>query len=289
MTLHSLENLQPTVNFASRATTSDDMDWDYRVIPDHQLFCVVSGYAELTVAGRTHAIRPGECVHYGPECPHRLIAAARTDYFSVHFHWTVSSPAPVHPAHRIRYPGPEELAGSPDNPLVEVPGHGVTAVPTHMSLTGLEPLLTRIVQEYELELPGYSVAMRGLLTQALTLLVRQLSDVRPAPGTGGRIEPAIAAMREEPGRNWAVSELAALCGYHPIHFAKLFKEEIGLLPKQYVIAERVKQAKRALLRGEKAEALAERLGFTSVHYFSHQFKKHTGLTPTEFRMQGKRQ
>jgi len=287
MTIQKLEDLQPTVNFASRAVTPGDMDWEIRAIPDCQLFYVVSGYAELTVGGRTYTIRPGECVYYGPECPHRLFAAGKTDYYSVHFHWAIPSSEPVHPAHRIRHLGPEELIGRTNNPRIEVPGRGVTAIPTHMSVSGLEPLLTKIVKEYELELPGYSVALRGLMTQTLTVLIRQLSEDRIFLGASGRIEPAITAMQEQPGRNWAVAELAALCGYHPIHFAKLFKEEIGLLPKQYVIGERIKQAKRALLHGEKLESLADRLGFTSIHYFSHQFKKHTGLTPTEFRMQGK--
>ncbi|OXS61825.1 hypothetical protein B1A99_04245 [Cohnella sp. CIP 111063] len=286
MTIRSLDELMPTVNFASRATTSADSKWGRRIIPDSQLFYVVSGYAELSVGGKTYEVRNGECVHYGPECPHELFAAERTDYYSIHFHWRHESTAPVHPGLSIRYASEEDPDGQPIQPAPDIPPYGPSALPTHFTVSGLEPILTRIVKEYELEQPGYGAALRGLMTQALTHVFRQLLNVRAASTAGGKIEPAIAAMQEQPGRNWTVAELAALCGYHPIHFSKLFKEEIGLLPKQYVIGERVKQAKRALLQGEKIESLAERLGFTSIHYFSHQFKKLTGLTPTEFRMQG---
>lgn len=288
MTIRSLDELMPTVNFAGRATTSADSTWGRRVIPDSQLFYVVSGSAELIIGGKTYGIRSGECVHYGPECPHELFAAEGTDYYSIHFHWRHESTAPVHPGLSIRAAGREESAGRPLHPAPDIPPYGPTALPTHFTVTGLEPVLTKIVKEYELEQPGYGAALRGLMTQTVTDIFRQLLNVRAASSvSGGKIEPAIAAMREEPGRNWTVTELAAMCGYHPIHFSKLFKEEIGLLPKQYVIGERIKQAKRALLQGEKIEVLAERLGFTSIHYFSHRFKKLTGLTPTEFRMQGK--
>ncbi|XID92686.1 helix-turn-helix domain-containing protein [Paenibacillaceae bacterium WGS1546] len=288
MTIRSLDELAPTVNFASRATTSADTKWGRRVIPDSQLFYVVSGYAELSIGGKTYGIRGGECALYGPECPHELFAAERTDYYSIHFHWRHESTAPVHPGLSIRAAGREEPDLRPVRPAPDIPPYGPSPLPTLLTVFGLEPIMTKIVKEYELEQPGYGAALRGLMTQALTHVFRQLLNVRAASSdAGNKIEPAIAAMQEEPGRNWTVAELAAMCGYHPIHFSKLFKEEIGLLPKQYVIGERIKQAKRALLHGEKIDSLAERLGFTSIHYFSHQFKKLTGLTPTEFRMQGK--
>ncbi len=288
MTIRSLDELMPTVNFASRATATAASKWGRRIIPDNQLFYVVSGYAELSVGGKTYGIRNGECVHFGPECPHELYATERTDYYSIHFHWRHESTAPVHPGLSIRYAGQDEPCGQPAVPSPSIPPYGSVAFPSHFTVSGLEPVLTKIVKEYELEQPGYGTALRGLMTQAVTHIFRQLLDLRSASSTAlNKIEPAIAAMQLEPGRNWTVAELATMCGYHPIHFSKLFKEEFGLLPKQYIIGERIKQAKRALLHGEKIDSLAERLGFTSIHYFSHQFKKFTGLTPTEFRMQGK--
>jgi AraC-like DNA-binding protein len=287
MSIGKLDDLMPTVNFASRATTQVAMDWGVRVIPDCQLVYVVSGQAELTVGQSRYIVRGGECVYYGPECPHRLSAEGMTDYFSLHFEWRQTSSLPIHPAHRIRYLGPDGLDGESRNPVLDIPPFGDVALPTRFSVSGLEPILTRIVKEYELEQPGYSTTLRGLMIQALSLVFRQLLDKGTMRKTLGRIDPAIQAMQEHPGKNWAVSELAAMCGYHPIHFAKLFKEEIGLLPKHYIIGERIKRAKRALLQGEKVEVISEKLGFTSIHYFSHQFKRLTGLTPTEFRMHGR--
>ncbi|RKP53025.1 AraC family transcriptional regulator [Cohnella endophytica] len=288
MTTSSLDDLMPTVNFANRATTQTDTDWGARIIPDCQLVYVVSGQAELFIGGKSYTIRTGECVYYGPECPHALSAPIGTDYYSVHFEWRKETAIPVHPGHHILYADDAELSSATlsQTSIVIVP-YGEVTFPTHMTVSGLEPILAKIVKEYEFERPGYGLALRGLMMQAIVHILRQLLDIGKPPVTRGRIEPAIVAMHDEPGRNWAVSELAALCGYHPIHFAKLFKEELGLLPKHYIIGERIKLAKRALLNGEKIEALSERLGFTSLHYFSHQFKRVTGLTPSEFRMLGR--
>lgn len=286
MPMRTLDDLMPTVNFASRAKTQGDTDWGVRIIPDCQFLYVVSGHARLFVGQRQYLIHAGECAYFDSESPHWLFAEGLTDYFSVHFDWHQASSVPVHPAHRIQLADREALIGEPINPVLELPPYGEVTLPTLFTVSGLERILTRIVIEYELEQPGFALTLRGLLMQLLSLIFRQLLDKGARLQASSRIEPAIQAMQEHPGKNWAVSELASLCGYHPIHFAKLFKEEIGLLPKQYIIAERIKGAKRALLHGGKLETISEELGFTSIHYFSHQFKRLTGLTPTEFRMYG---
>lgn len=287
MIVRTLDDLLPTVNFASRSSALPGTDWGIRIIPDCQLVYVVSGHAELIIGQDTYSIGAGECVYYDNGCPHRLYTIGLTDYYSIHFSWQQASAMPVHPGHRIQYLEKQALVGQPSSPKFVIPPYGEVALPTKMTVSGLESTLTKIVKEYELELPGYTVTMRAWMLQALSLIFRQLLDMRTAQRTYGRIDPAIQAMQDQPDRNWAVSELAAMCGYHPIHFAKLFKEEIGLLPKNYIIGERIKLAKRALLQGEKIESLSERLGFTSIHYFSHQFKQVTGLTPTEYRMNGR--
>jgi len=53
-----------------------------------------------------------------------------------------------------------------------------------------------------------------------------------------------------------------------------------------MISEKMKRAKRLLLGGDSIEAVAGKLNYNSIHYFSHQFKKETGLNPSEYRQQG---
>jgi AraC-like DNA-binding protein len=153
------------------------------------------------------------------------------------------------------------------------------------SIAELEPLFSRIVKEYQLEQPGYAFVLRALLIELIAVLVRYVLN-RSAARKASRIESALQTMLIHPEYQWTVEQLAGLCGYHPIHFTKLFKEEMGRTPKHYLISERMKRAKQMLLEGQTLGDIAEQLKYTSIHYFSHQFKKETGLTPSEFRQQG---
>ncbi|NIK75283.1 AraC-like DNA-binding protein [Paenibacillus castaneae] len=286
MTLIELEHISPTVNFAVRQTAEAGENWGIRVIPDCQILNVISGQAELYMDKRVYTIRDGECIYYGPECQTYLSVSEKTEFFSIHFDWQNPSPKPVHPGHGIQFTSNWPPIGAPNNPMLVSGPSDKLLMPTLFDVPGLEPIWTRMVKEYKGEQPGYALALRALMMQAITHIFRQLQHRNSNSHTKGRIDSAIQAIQGQPGRNWLVTELAALCGYHPIHFSKLFKEELGLTPKHFMIKERIKWAKQALLLGEKMESISLRLGFRSIHYFSHQFKEVTGLTPSQYRMQG---
>ncbi len=64
----------------------------------------------------------------------------------------------------------------------------------------------------------------------------------------------------------------------------LFRSEYGNGAIAYIIDKKLEIAKR-LLREEDLDVTetAERLGFSSVHYFSRLFKQKTGISPTEWK------
>jgi len=286
MSIIELEKICPTVNFAVRQTAEEGENWGIRVIPDCQIMNVITGSAELYINNETYTIRAGECVYYGPDCQTYLKTTEKTDFYSIHFNWQQSSPEPVHPGLGIRFFNSWPPTGDPNNPVLVSGTATELLMPTLFEVPGLEPIWTRMVKEYKGEQPGYSMALRALMMQAITVMYRHMLEGSLVANPNRKIEAAILAMQMQPDYNWTVAELAALCGYHPIHFSKLFKEEAGLTPKHFIIRERVKRAKQALLLGEKMESLSVRLGFKSIHYFSHQFKEVTGLTPSQYRMHG---
>jgi AraC-like DNA-binding protein len=277
--------MTPTVNFASRASTEYESVWGPRLIPDFQFVYIVSGRAVLSIGNERLQAEAGQFLFYGPDVPHRLIAEALTHYFSLHFQWDGHPPYPVHPAPGLRTAVLDETCALPGYRLT-ADGYGELAIPVHFSVQGVEPLLMRIVNEYRQERPGYPYVLRALLMELLASVIRQLADRREEAELASKIAPAVAAMSDQPGKNWSVAELAQLCGYHPSYFTDIFRQEIGKNPKSYLIEQRIRLAKQALLRGEKLETLAEKLGYTSVHYLSNQFKKETGLTPGQYRLTG---
>jgi len=284
--LGSIYDLAPTVNFAARAEAHVNTVWGPRKNPDFQLFYLLSGEAEAWIGAERYLLAGGDCVFYGPLCPHRLKILNPCEYISLHFHWQYPSPEPVHPAYALQNCSDEEMRLYPKSGFtVEIPGQDKLMLPTFITMPGLEPYLLRIVQEYSNETPGYAIYMRALMTELITALARQLLNRQPPSPERIKIEPALAAIGQHPESNWTVAELAGLCGYHAIYFSALFKKCTGVTPKQYLISERIRKAKYHLLQGEKMERIAERLGYASIHYFSRNFKDETGLTPTEFKQQ----
>ena len=62
-----------------------------------------------------------------------------------------------------------------------------------------------------------------------------------------------------------------------------FKREHGKSVLEYVSALKIKEAKRLLrLQKYSATEVAERVGYSSLHYFSRAFKAETGLSPKKY-------
>lgn len=82
----------------------------------------------------------------------------------------------------------------------------------------------------------------------------------------------------------SLPKLAALAGFSPYHFTRLFKKETGLTPHQYVIESRLAFAKYELASTERSIAeIAEKSGFIDASAFCLTFKTHEGMTPGAYR------
>lgn len=80
--------------------------------------------------------------------------------------------------------------------------------------------------------------------------------------------------------------LAALADLSEFHFARMFKQSMGMAPHQYVMNARLIQGEN-LLRSSALDvtAIALECGFSSTSHFSNRFKAMRGITPTELRQQ----
>jgi len=69
--------------------------------------------------------------------------------------------------------------------------------------------------------------------------------------------------------------------------SKLFSETEGITIEQYVILQKIEKVKELLVYNEmNLNEISFKLGYSSVAHLSAQFKKVTGLTPSQFKAQG---
>ncbi len=70
--------------------------------------------------------------------------------------------------------------------------------------------------------------------------------------------------------------------YH--YLTTLFSSVEGLTIEKYTILQRIERVKELLMYDElNLNEIADQLGYSSVQHLSQQFKKITGLTPSQFR------
>lgn len=83
-----------------------------------------------------------------------------------------------------------------------------------------------------------------------------------------------------------VEELAKSLDLSPSYLSRMFHKEQGITITDYVAQEKIRAAQNMLLTTDLSyEAIAYELGFSSQSYFGAVFKRLTGVTPREYRLQ----
>jgi AraC-like DNA-binding protein len=72
-------------------------------------------------------------------------------------------------------------------------------------------------------------------------------------------------------------------GYHRTHLSKMFKRTTGLSPMQYLYKIRMERAQTLLESPLTIDQIASSVGFNDALYFSKQFRKWSGQSPSSYR------
>jgi AraC-like DNA-binding protein len=100
----------------------------------------------------------------------------------------------------------------------------------------------------------------------------------------------IAKMQDATNVPYTVSGLAEEVGYSPEHFSRIFRSIIGRSPEEFLLNLRIERAKQLLATSDLSiEAVASSLGYGQASYFSTQFRKRVGISPTAYRQANNRQ
>lgn len=82
----------------------------------------------------------------------------------------------------------------------------------------------------------------------------------------------------------SLAKTAGQVGIAPTYLSFLFQRELHVSYIDFLTRVRIRNAKYLLREsGETVGAVAEMVGIRDQRYFSRMFKKHTGMTPTEYR------
>jgi AraC-like DNA-binding protein len=132
---------------------------------------------------------------------------------------------------------------------------------------------------------GYEWQVHLLLNRILGTLLRARKLLSAPPK---EIPAAVArvteAVRAHPARNWKAPELAALAGVSYSALRAVFKQSQQETLHEFLQRTRLDKARLLLCDARlSVKDVARELDFSSEFYFSHFFRKATGMSPTQFR------
>jgi transcriptional regulator GlxA family with amidase domain len=82
----------------------------------------------------------------------------------------------------------------------------------------------------------------------------------------------------------SIDRLAERAGMGPRNFIRRFKAATGRVPGAYLQTLRVSAAKEMLENGASSiQAVSSKIGYDDIGFFRNLFKRHTGMTPGEYR------
>lgn len=103
---------------------------------------------------------------------------------------------------------------------------------------------------------------------------------------GYRLRQITEWMSRHLADEFNLDQLAAQAGLSKFYFNRLFKNATGLSPSHFHISLRMEEAKRLLRETDKNVLdIAMDVGYANPSHFARLFRRHTGLTPGDYRRQ----
>jgi AraC family transcriptional activator FtrA len=107
---------------------------------------------------------------------------------------------------------------------------------------------------------------------------------RPVPVADGTLEPTRTWAAERLEEPLDVAAMARHAAVSPRTFARRFREETGTTPLQWLLAQRVLEARRLLETGDLSiEEIAMKAGFGTAASLREHFRRATETSPTAYR------
>lgn len=151
--------------------------------------------------------------------------------------------------------------------------------------SGLGAALKALFELIQQDSSNRDMLAMSKLIQLLTLLDGLRSTVDTPPPKESLLHQVLQYLNEHCTEDISVAQVAAVFHLTPSYLAHWFKNCTGLSPWNYVILRRLKRANDLISQGHSAEEACYRVGFDNYANFFRLYKKHTGISPSQFKKQ----
>ncbi len=153
----------------------------------------------------------------------------------------------------------------------------------------MKSTMLQVFNEAAAGFPGGQIYGDSLVTALAAHLLTKHNLIDHTPmeikGKLGQVtlRNVLERLKERHNTDIGLGELAEIANMSPYHFLRLFKETMGVTPRQYLIRYRLKRAKHLIASGEtNLKEIARRVGFFDANHFKRHFKRIYHVSPSVF-------
>lgn len=234
-------------------------------IDEHLLILCVNGSGICAVHGQTLPIGPGQVV---------LLPAGQAH----HYEASVDTPWSIGWIH---------LRGSLAADYLEA--MRLSATEPVMRISNLDQARKEFEVLYGLTQGTYSdttlLALHTGMASFLTMLAYGRREIIPKKRDRvERVRRVIGFLHENLHRPVTLAQMAAVAHWTPNHFNTVFREMVNETPASFFLHLKLSRASDILKSTDHTiEAISAVVGFQDAFYFSRCFKRHFGITPSQYR------
>lgn len=266
--------LNPTVYFVCKQKRLKEC-----VYHDHefsQISVILSGKGKYLIDDKLYDVEAGDVLFFDPKVRH---------------HNVVTNP---------REPIVEFFAGFSDIHFTNMDENTID-FGTYPKIMHMTPKMNRevtkvcyeMIAEQESGQPGKEFMVKAYMIQLLVQLVRNLEKKEQYPqvqelesyNRSYAVKRIINYLTENYDQRISLEQIAHNMYLSPVYISKIFKEETGESPINYLIKIRLERAKEFLQvnNNESIKWIAKQVGYDDVYHFSKLFKKYYGISPLYYK------
>ena len=278
-----LPDIRTTVELFAMHIREVNSAWSY---PSHEhlhyeINYVVAGEQITTINGQKYVQHPGDVMLIRPCSPHfsSVGASDGMTYFCLHF--MVEDKVFLRLLDRVNdvlHPANSPFATSLRPSIERLIDLARTIDDDNISISHqllIQSAVLKLMSEIGEHLP---VLDSDSVNNHATRLARQIEEMIFSSLNAVRVHGATLDHRTQ------INQIAKELGIHPSYCNRTFRSVYGVSPRQYMSELVLNHAKTMLGKLElPIEHIATLLGYSDTAQFSRQFKRWTGMSPSEYR------
>lgn len=239
-----------------------------------EVLLISSGRMVVTVAGQRYEIGEGELAVFSPGVPHSGVSGdGGVTYYVIMFDIG-------------KFYNSTGAGGKFLEPLNEQRVMFESAVKNAEVISSVK----EIIKLHKNTDESSSLVEVGEVYRLIGLLFKNcLSQMQSDMHDSGRFKEVLEFVNQNFTSAITTQTLCKKFGYDETYFCRRFKTVTGLSPMVYIRILRLEKAKKLIKEGGvQINDISSACGFTEQGYFSRCFKKHYGITPSEYAKKYKR-